>query len=194
MDDDFFRKIGKNLHNSRKKSTSKTTSKTSSKQTNSNSQSSMEKAIKKLPAISKIIIVFLFILGVATSFFVCKFICRNDCFEINGKKSFSLSVGETYTDEGVTVIGFGQDLTTKVTVKVFKDGEELSGLDQIDTSQEAVYQILYTVNSFRFKEVELIRTVTVVSDQTEDYEEEEESYNPLSSQVLKVDFQQYFAF
>lgn len=190
MDDDFFRKIGKNLHNSRKKSDNKTTRRS----TSSNSQPSMEKEIKKLPTISKIIIVFLFILGVAASFFVCKFICRNDCFEINGKKSFSLSVGETYTDEGVTVIGFGQDLTTKVTVKVFKDGEELSGLDQIDTSQEAVYQILYTVNSFRFKEVELIRTVTVVSDQTEDYEEEEESYNPLSSQVLKVDFQQYFAF
>ena len=190
MDDDFFRKIGKNLNKSRKNSNNKN----STRQSSSSSQSSMEKAVKKLPAISKLIIVFLFVLGVGAGFFACKFICKNDCFEINGKKSFSLSVGETYVDEGVTVIGFGQNLINKVNITVYKDGQPLTGLDQIDTSQEAVYQIAYTVNSFRFKEVKLIRTVTVVSDQTEDYEEEEDSYNPLSTPVLKVDFEKYFAY
>ena len=134
---------------------------------------------KKLPNIAKIFIVFFFILGVAASFLVCHFLCKNDCFEINGKKSYSISVGETYVDDGVKVIGFGQDLTEKVTVKVYDANKNLlSGLDAIDTSEEAVYQIEYTVDSFRFKDVKLIRTVTVVPTESEDYEEEEDSYNP----------------
>ena len=134
---------------------------------------------KRLPNVAKILIIFFFLIGVASSFLVCHFLCKNDCFEINGKKSYSISVGETYVDEGVTVIGFGQDLTNKVVVKVYDANEKLlSGLDAIDTTQEGVYQISYTVNSFRFRDVEIIRTVTIVPTTTEDYEGEEDSYDP----------------
>lgn len=137
-----------------------------------------EKEVKKLPNIAKILMVFFFLIGTAAAFFACKFMCKDDCFEINGKKSFSLMAGEEYRDEGVKVIGFGQDLTSKVKIEVYKDSTKLESLSDIDTSAEAVYQIVYTVDSFRFRDVKLIRTVTVVSTETEDYEEEEDSYNP----------------
>ena len=87
---------------------------------------------KKLPNIAKIFIVFFFILGVAASFLVCHFLCKNDCFEINGKKSYSISVGETYIDDGVKVIGFGQDLTEKVTVKVYDANKNLLSENSYD--------------------------------------------------------------
>lgn len=137
--------------------------------------------LKNLPNKFKLFVLLFFILGIVTSFLVCHLLCKNDCFEINGKKSYSISVGETYVDDGVKVVGFGQDLTSKVKIEVYDSNQTLlSGLDSIDTNQEAVYQIVYSVDSFRFKDVKLIRTVTIVPTNAEDYENEEDSYNPTS--------------
>ena len=89
------------------------------------------------------------------------------CF--NGKKSYSLTVNQEYIDEGVTVIGFGFDLSNKVNIAVYdQNKKQLSGLDAIDTTQEGTYQIVYTVSSLRYKDIQLIRTVTIVSDEVVD--------------------------
>lgn len=166
------------MANYSRKSSSRTSQSNNKTNRNAYFAQKAEKEARKLPNIAKILMVFFFLIGAAAAFFACKFICKDDCFEINGKKSFSLMAGETYVDEGVKVVGFGQDLTGKVKIEVYKDSTKLNGLNDIDTSEEAVYQIVYTVDSFRFKDVKLIRTVTVVSETTEDYEGEEESYNP----------------
>lgn len=138
----------------------------SSKKSNKDVASSYaEKTVKRLPAISKIIIALFFVVGTIASIFACKFICKNDCFEINGKKSISIVIGTKYIDQGVKVIGFGQDISSKVEIEVYKDGEKISSLEDIDTSQVATYQIVYTVNSFRYKDIKLIRTVTVLEDE-----------------------------
>lgn len=113
-----------------------------------------------------------FAVGILISFFTCKFICRNDCFEINGKKSISISVGDTYEDEGVTAIGFGKDLSEKINIEIYKDSTKLDQNVDIDTSQEAVYQIIYTVSSFRFKDVKLIRVVSIIQPEIVDPEED----------------------
>ena len=128
-----------------------------------------EKQAKRLPAISKIIICLFLIIGVVSSFFVCKFMCKDDLFEINGKKSYSLTVNQEYIDEGVTVVGFGMDLSSKVNIEVYDQNKnKLSGLNAIDTTQEGTYQIVYTVSSLRYKDIQLIRTVTIVSDEVVD--------------------------
>jgi len=151
---------------STKKSTStKKSNTTSTTSTNKTFTASPEKTLKKMPNIAKAIITLFFIIGLVSSFFVCKLICKNDCFEINGKKSYSLTVGSDYIDEGVKVIGFGADLNSKVNITVYKNGEQIEGLNQIDTSEEAVYQIVYTVSSIRFKDVKLIRTLTIVPEE-----------------------------
>ena len=173
----YLKKIKKAVSNSSKSSSSKSTG---GKGTNRNAYFSeqAEKSVKKLPSIAKIIIAFFFIIGVASSFFVLQFVCKNDCFEINGRKAFSLSINETYVDEGVKIIAFGKDISNQAKITIYKNGEEISGFDQIDTTEESVYQIVYTIDSFRFKDVKLIRTVTVASNETEDYENEEDSYTP----------------
>ena len=154
--------MANNLYKNFGKITKSTKSNKPSSTKNNTTSSYAEKTYKKLPAISKIIIAFFFIAGVIASFFVCKIICKNDCFEINGKKSVSILVNDEYIDEGVKVITFGFDATSKVTIEVYENNTKLNGLEDIDTSKETTYQIVYKVSSIRFKDVQLIRTVTVV--------------------------------
>jgi len=122
---------------------------------------SAEKAVKKLPTKTKVAMVLFFIIGVAASYFGASFICKNDCFELYGKKSVTIEVNTTYTDEGAKMIAFGMDATQKLTIEVYKDNQKLNGLEDIDTSTPATYQIVYKSNSVRFKDVQLIRTITI---------------------------------
>ena len=122
---------------------------------------SAEKTVKRLPKTAKIAMVLFFLIGVVASYFGGGLICKNDCFEINGKKSVVIEAGQTYVDEGAKVIAFGQDANSKISVEVYKDNTKLESLEQIDTSTPATYQIVYKVNSLRFKNVQLIRTLTI---------------------------------
>ncbi|MBQ3048001.1 MAG: DUF5011 domain-containing protein [Clostridia bacterium] len=126
-----------------------------------NSKKAAEKAIKKLPKKSKIAIALFFLIGAVIAYFGASFICKNDCFEIYGKKSIVIEVNTTYTDDGAKMIAFGQDASQKLTIEVYKDSQKLNGLEDIDTSLPGTYQIVYKSNSIRFKDVQLIRTVTI---------------------------------
>ncbi len=157
----------------------KTISNTISNSGASNSQSNaVTKQIKKLPLKSKICIVLLFILGLAIGIGTSLFICRNDQFEILGKKVITLNVGDTYSDAGVTVIGFGIDMSKQVEIEVYKDDNKLAnGLSDINTTEECSYQIKYKLNNFRFRNVEIIRTILVlVPDNTTETDTYVETY------------------
>lgn len=148
-----------------------------SNQTSSSSANSVvQKEIRKLPIISKICIIILFLVGVAISIGVCFLVCSNDQFEIIGKKNITLNVFDDYSDLGVKAIGFRCDMTNQVTIEVYKDGKKLEGgLDAIDTTTECVYQIVYKLNNFRFRDAQIIRTVNVIVPLEE---KPEDSYNP----------------
>lgn len=134
---------------------------------------SAEKVAKKLPKKAKFAMILFFLIGVVGAYFGGSIICKNDCFEINGKKSMVIEANQTYVDEGVKVIAFGQDANSKVSVEVYKDSTKIEGLDQIDTSAPATYQIVYKVNSLRFKDVQLIRTLTITEVSTEEPPEQD---------------------
>lgn len=138
-------------------------------------EKSVKKITKKLSAKTKVAMFLFFIIGVVASYFGGSIICKNDCFEINGKKSIVIEAGQTYVDEGVKVIAFGQDADSKVIVEVFKDNTKLEGLDQIDTTTPATYQIVYKVNSLRYKNIQLIRTITITEVST-DVPPEQDAY------------------
>lgn len=136
----------------------------------------IEKQIKKLPIISKICIVILFLVGVAISIGICFFVCKNDQFEIIGKKNITINVNETYTDLGVTAIGFRIDMRGQVVTEVYKDGEKIDAdLSNLDTSEDCVYQIVYKLSNFRFRDARIVRIVNVV---TPVEEKPEQSYTP----------------
>ena len=83
-------------------------------------------------------------------------------------------------------------ISNQVKITIYKGNEVIENFDQIDTSEEGVYQIMYTIDSFRFKDVKLIRTLTIVSDETEDYENEEDSYTPEESSSIKINFKNIY--
>lgn len=157
--------VNKAISSSVNSTLNKSISNTINNSTNlSSSQSSaVTKQIKKLPLKSKICIVLLFIIGVLIGLGSCYLICRNDQFEIIGQKNITLSIGETYTDEGVKVIGFGKDMSSSVTIEVYKNGAKISNNStNLDTSEECIYQIMYKLNNFRFRDVQIIRTINVI--------------------------------
>lgn len=169
-----FIPYSKSSRSSKSSKTSKSNSRTSSS-SSSSSSSIATKAVKKLSKAAKLAMVMFFILGVAASYFVCGFLCKNDCFEINGKKSTVITVGEEYVDSGAKVITFGMDATNKLDITVYENNTLVGGLEDIDTSRATTYQIVYKVSSMRFKDVQLIRTLTVL--ENEEVAPEEDAYN-----------------
>ena len=131
----------------------------------SSSSSIASKAVKKFSKAAKLAMFLFFIIGVAASYLVCGFLCKNDCFEINGKKSTVIAVGEEYVDSGAKVIVFGQDAAQKLEIFVYENDTLVGGLEDIDTSKATTYQIMYKVSSIRFKDVQLIRTLTILEEE-----------------------------
>ena len=120
---------------------------------------------KKISVFSYVIWAIALILGIAIGALACAFVCRNDCFELNGKKEYTIDVGEEgsstiYKDKGVKIVSMGKDISKKVktstNLKEVGDGEYL-----IDTSKEGSYYIIYSVDDARFGEVKRIRTFKV---------------------------------
>lgn len=143
----------------------------------SSSQSgTINKEIKKLPVKSKICIVLLFIIGVLISLGSCYHICRNDQFEIVGKKTITLNINDSYLDAGAKAIAFSKNISSEIKIEVFKDGNIVEiDPNELDTSAECVYQIFYKLNNFRFRDVKIARTIIVIS--PEEVPPEEDAYD-----------------
>ncbi len=90
--------------------------------------------------------------------------------ELVGDDYIELYVGETYTDSGVTITHYGNNvasgLVREVEVDIY-DWSINSGVDEIDTSKQGYYQIVYElVDDFGSKSREY-RTVNVYHNPTE---------------------------
>lgn len=111
-----------------------------------------KKSIGKGMHPATVLLAVLFLLaGCAAGVFASVQITKGDEFRLNGEKYLTLSVGAEYREEGATVISFGRDISDRVTV----------GGDALDTSVPGKYQLVYTVDDFRWGEYQLVRTVVV---------------------------------
>ena len=124
---------------------------------------------KRISAVSYVIWALALICGIAVGAVSCMFVCRNDCFKLRGKSEYVLTVGQEnniYTDKGAQVISFGRDISrdVKVSTNLLEVGD---GEYEIDTSEEGVYYIIYTVDDVRFGEIKRVRTFRVVAGETE---------------------------
>lgn len=112
-----------------------------------------EKAVKKShPATIALAVLFLLI-GIIAGIFLSVKLTENDKFVLNGEKVVRLSLGESYAEQGATVVSFGKD----VSAKVVRGGD----LDVLDTNMEGIYQIKYTVDDLRWGEYQLVRVIIV---------------------------------
>lgn len=99
-----------------------------------------------------LILVFVFIvLGIGSGFCATYFLTKNDIFKINGETEITLSLNDTYVEEGATAIAFGKDISSNILI-----------VGEVDTSVAGKYVITYTVNHFRFKNYKLYKLVNVV--------------------------------
>lgn len=125
-------------------------------------QKKINKTVKKSHKGYFIVIFLSLAIGLAGGFFGASYITRNDCFELNGQKSVQLSVGETleYTDEGISYVSFGKDLSDSVTVETNMTLQS-NGTYTADTSAESEYYIIYHISAGRCKDMTLYRVFKV---------------------------------
>lgn len=113
------------------------------------------KSVKKIHTSIIVCTVLFLIIGVGSGFACAKFLTKNDTFSIIGEQTIYLKVGDTYTDSGAKAIEFNKDITSEIVV---------IGLDKIDTSKEGKYQIIYSLNTKRYKDIKRVRYVIVTSE------------------------------
>ena len=118
-------------------------------------QRKITKAIKNTNKSIILCFIIFLVLGLGAGFATSKILTLNDTFEIIGEQTITLNVGETYNDEGARAIEFHKDISDQIVIE---------GLEQIDTSVEGEYIIIYTLNSKRYKNIQRVRYVIVTSE------------------------------
>lgn len=101
------------------------------------------------------VFVLILAIGGVAGFFTAKYVTRNDIFEIIGEKTITLSLGQTYQDEGARAISFGRDISSKIVTE-----------SDVDYSKEGTYYIKYTVEDIRYRNIERYRTIVITSEVT----------------------------
>lgn len=129
----------------------------------------INKTIKKINPLTIFIAVVLLAVGAVGGFFGIKVLTKNDCFEIVGSDVVTLTLNESYVDEGVKVIAFNKDNRDKVVVetnlKQKEDGSYYA--DEVGT-----YYITYNVTNLKYGSVFKIQKVRLI-DVVEQAESEE---------------------
>ena len=120
------------------------------------------KAAKKMSGKSIAVILICFILALAIGACVCFFLGRNDKFDFIGSEELSLTLNETYADEGVEIKEFGLDISKKATVKTnLKQNEN----GEYYAEEAGTYYMIYSVKSLKFGLIyptQKIRLITFV--------------------------------
>ena len=107
-------------------------------------------------------VIFL-IVGMVAGGLTTYFVCKNDTFELLGQESVSLTVGESYQDEGVKIIAFGKDESKSVSIKTELQKDENGNYT---SSEEGKFYIIYTSTCFKFGKlfkIQKIRYIEFVS-------------------------------
>ena len=124
-----------------------------------------KKKIRRIHPLSFGVWIVVLALGIGLGVGVYTWLCREDTFTVIGDKEIVISVGKgqvLYEDRGARVISFGRDVSDRVVAETsLPEGDE-EGSYVIDTSEEGVYSIVYTVEDPRFGEVRRVRVIRVV--------------------------------
>lgn len=119
----------------------------------SGARKAAEKAVKKTHSLTLVLALVFLLLGCAAGIAASVFLTKDDVFVLNGDKVVQLALGEEYEEKGASAVSFGKDISDKVV----RGGD----LKYLDTDTEGIYQIVYTVEDFRWADYRLVRTVIV---------------------------------
>ena len=121
----------------------------------------LNKYIKKLPTLTKVIAVLVFLVSLIGTFGVSFVIQKNDKFELKGEKVITMYVGGSYTEpslnDAIECISFGRNVINTVSIN------ESETTYNKDTSplEAGVYYIVYNTSDFKYSEITRIRKIIV---------------------------------
>lgn len=101
-----------------------------------------------------------FIVAIIIGASVCFFVGKNDRFDLTGDDMISISLGETYSDQGVEIVEFGIDLSKFAVVETDLSKNENG---EYFASAPGDYYISYTVKSLKFGFIYPIQKIRLVS-------------------------------
>lgn len=120
-----------------------------------------KKYIKKLPILTKVIAVLVFLVSLVGTFGVSIVIQKNDKFELKGEKVITMYVGGSYTEpslnDAIECISFGRNVINTVSIN------ESETTYNKDTSplEAGVYYIVYNTSDFKYSDITRIRKIIV---------------------------------
>ena len=121
----------------------------------------LNKYIKKLPTLTKVIAVLVFLVSLIGTFGVSFVIQKDDKFELKGEKVITMYVGGSYTEpslnDAIECISFGRNVIDTVSIN------ESETTYNKDTSplEAGVYYIVYNTSDFKYSEITRIRKIVV---------------------------------
>ena len=122
------------------------------------SKKNIEKVKKKHP-FAFIVVIALFAVGIFGGYFTVKTLTKNDTFELIGEKYITLTLGQSYQDEGAKAVFFGRDMSGEIVAE-----------NNIDYSSVGQYYIKYEYSNFLYKDITIYRYVTIISEEVADGE------------------------
>ena len=129
---------------------------------------------KGLPSSLVILILTFLVLGILAGGFAVKALTKNDCFVINAvNEPIDLEIGgegnpDTYTETGAKCVFFGKDLSDTVNIEYFYREDmshNVAPVTSVDPSVPGYYYAVYTSSHFKYKNVKLVRTITVIQEE-----------------------------
>ncbi len=111
----------------------------------------VKKVVKKTHWVTILCVALFLIIGLLAGMVTYNQITKDDVFEVVGDKEINLNIGDTYTELGAIAKAWGKDVSKDIVI---------TGV--VDTTQEGSYNIVYTINNFKYKGVQRIRVVNVV--------------------------------
>ena len=138
------------------------------KQTKSKSKK-VAKELKNLSAKSILIALLFLVIGSGIGVSGWFFVCRNDKFDLIGQDELSLTLDETYADQGVKIIAFGKDDSKNVTIETNLK-QNIDG--ELYAEEAGTYFIKYTTSNFKYGKLFKIQKIRLIT-----FEEVGESMN-----------------
>ena len=125
----------------------------------------LKKALKKVHAGYVTVAVIFLVIGLAVGVLFAMNSTSNDCFTLNGEKYTAVSVGETlsYTDEGITCISMGKDVSASVEINTNMERSADGKIFMGSTAVEGEYYIEYKITEGRYAGLSRVRIFTVKS-------------------------------
>ena len=120
-----------------------------------------KKYIKKLPILTKVIAVLVFLVSLVGTFEVSIVIQKDDKFELKGEKVITMYVGGSYTEpsinDAIECVSFGRNVINTVSIN-----ESETTYNQDTSPLEAgIYYIVYNTSDFKYSDITRIRKIIV---------------------------------